>query len=86
MSDFDALRIETPRLILPQRTGPSTRLAGEMIHAIEPENLASQRVAEKFGSRNLGPGKLPPPFDGDRIDLWGQTLEQWLERRKRELR
>jgi RimJ/RimL family protein N-acetyltransferase len=48
-----------------------------MIHSIAPDNLASQRVAQKLESRRLGPGKLPPPFQDDRVDLWGQTREEW---------
>ena len=31
----------------------------EIIHSIAPENVASQRVAQKLGSRNLGKGRLP---------------------------
>jgi len=48
-----------------------------VIHSIAPANLASQRVAQKLGSRNLGPGKLPPPYQDDRVDIWGQTREEW---------
>jgi len=48
-----------------------------VIHSIAPANLSSQRVAQKLGSRNLGPGKLPPPFADDRVDLWGQSREEW---------
>ena len=51
-----------------------------VIHSIAPANLASQRVAQKLGSRNLGPGKLPPPFADDRVDLWGQSREEWRRR------
>jgi RimJ/RimL family protein N-acetyltransferase len=51
-----------------------------MIHSIAPANAASQRVAEKLGSRNLGPGQLPAPFANDPVDLWGQTREEWLAR------
>jgi RimJ/RimL family protein N-acetyltransferase len=51
-----------------------------IIHSIAPENLASQRVAQKLGSRNLGPGKMPPPFQDDRVDIWGQTREEWHSR------
>ena len=51
-----------------------------MIHSIAPENVASQRVAQKLGSCNLGPGTLPPPFQNDRVDLWGQTFEEWRQR------
>jgi RimJ/RimL family protein N-acetyltransferase len=52
-----------------------------IIHSIAPENRASQRVAQKLGSRNLGPGKMPPPYEHDRVDLWGQTREEWRSRR-----
>jgi RimJ/RimL family protein N-acetyltransferase len=54
-----------------------------IIHSIAPANLASQRVAEKLGSRNLGPGTLPAPFANDPVDLWGQTREEWRARSKR---
>jgi RimJ/RimL family protein N-acetyltransferase len=53
----------------------------DMIHSIAPENRASQRVAEKLGSYNRGPGRLPAPFEHDRVDLWGQTREEWRARR-----
>jgi len=49
----------------------------DVIHAIAPENVASQRVAERLGSRNRGPGRLPAPFDHAAIDLWGQTRDEW---------
>ena len=51
-----------------------------VIHSIAPANVASQRVAQKLGSRNLGPGKLPPPFQNDPVDLWGQTRDEWTTR------
>jgi RimJ/RimL family protein N-acetyltransferase len=53
----------------------------DVIHSIDPNNLASQRVAEKLGSRNRGPGSLPAPFENSRIDIWGQTREEWRARR-----
>jgi hypothetical protein len=31
----------------------------------------------ELGSRNLGPGTLPPPLEQARVDLWGQTREEW---------
>jgi RimJ/RimL family protein N-acetyltransferase len=52
----------------------------DIIHSIAPENVASQRVAQKLGSRNFGPGQLPPPYHNDRVDLWGQTREEWRRR------
>jgi len=51
-----------------------------IIHSIAPDNLASQRVAQKLGSRNLGPGQLPPPYQNDAVDLWGQTRDEWRRR------
>ena len=52
-----------------------------VIHSIVPENVPSQRVAQKLGSRNLGPGRLPAPYEADPVDLWGQTREEWRARR-----
>ena len=49
----------------------------QVIHSIAPANVASQRVAEKLGSRNLGPGRLPAPYTNVVVDLWGQTREEW---------
>ena len=54
----------------------------KVIHSIAPANIASQRVAEKLGSRNLGPGQLPAPFAADRVDIWGQTREEWTARHR----
>jgi RimJ/RimL family protein N-acetyltransferase len=51
-----------------------------IIHSIAPENRASQRVAQKLGSTNQGPGQLPAPFANDRVDIWGQTREEWVAR------
>ena len=52
----------------------------DVVHSIAPDNVASIRVAEKLGSRNLGPSTLPPPFDASVIDLWGQSREEWRRR------
>jgi RimJ/RimL family protein N-acetyltransferase len=51
-----------------------------VIHCIDPANVASQVVARKLGSRNLGPGKLPPPFEEAPIEIWGQSREEWRAR------
>jgi RimJ/RimL family protein N-acetyltransferase len=54
----------------------------DVIHSIAPDNIASQQVARKLGSRNRGPGRLPPPFHEAPIDIWGQSREDWRARRK----
>jgi RimJ/RimL family protein N-acetyltransferase len=53
----------------------------DVIHSIDPANAASQAVARKLGSRNLGPGKLPPPFQDSPVDIWGQSRDDWRSRR-----
>jgi len=55
----------------------------EVIHSIAQTNVASQAVARKLGSINRGPGRLPPPYAGDEVDIWGQTLEEWRVNRRR---
>lgn len=52
----------------------------DVIHAIDPQNVPSQRVAERLGSRNRGSGRLPAPFENAAIDLWGQTRDEWRTR------
>ncbi len=56
----------------------------DVIHSISPTNPASQAVARRLGSRNRGPGRLPPPLDAHAIDIWGQTREEWRARRRQE--
>jgi RimJ/RimL family protein N-acetyltransferase len=53
----------------------------DVIHSISPANTASQAVAQRLGSRNRGPGKLPPPLDAHEIDIWGQTRDEWRARK-----
>jgi len=53
----------------------------EVIHCIDPDNAPSQRLAERLGSSNLGPTRLPPPFQDAPVDKWGQTRDQWRARR-----
>ena len=55
----------------------------EVIHSIAPANTASQAVARRLGSRNRGPGALPPPLDVHAIDVWGQTRAEWALNRTR---
>jgi RimJ/RimL family protein N-acetyltransferase len=53
-----------------------------VIHSIDPANAPSQAVARRLGSRNFGPGRLPPPFQEARVDIWGQSREEWRARRR----
>ena len=55
----------------------------DIIHCIDPENLASQRVAERLGSKNLGPTRMPAPFEDLPVDAWGQSKHDWKLRQKR---
>jgi len=52
----------------------------DIIHCIDPENTPSQKVAQRLGSTNRGPGKLPPPHEASKIEIWGQTAAQWRAR------
>jgi RimJ/RimL family protein N-acetyltransferase len=52
----------------------------DVIHSIHPDNAASQRLAMRLGSVNRGAGRLPPPYENDPIDIWGQTREEWRAR------
>ena len=54
----------------------------EVIHCIDPDNVPSQRLAERIGSYNQGPTQLPPPYHELPIDRWGQTREEWRSRRR----
>lgn len=52
----------------------------EVIHTIVQENAPSQRLAERLGSANLGPTRLPPPFQDLPVDKWGQSRADWRSR------
>lgn len=54
----------------------------EVIHSIHPDNHASKALAQRLGSSNRGPGRLPAPFEHLPTDIWGQTREQWFARRE----
>lgn len=55
----------------------------DIIHSIHPKNHNSQMVAKKLGSVNRGPGKMPPPYQNDPVDIWGQSAAEWKARRGR---
>ena len=49
----------------------------EIIHTISPENTASVAVAWKLGWANREPGRMPPPYEAEPVDIWGQTAAHW---------
>jgi len=53
----------------------------DVIHCIDPGNARSIALAERLGSSNRGPTRLPPPFEDAPVDAWGQTAAEWRERR-----
>ena len=57
----------------------------DVIHSIDPSNRASQALAQRLGSRNRGPGKLPAPLEDHPIEIWGQTREEWRARQAAEV-
>ena len=46
-------------------------------HVIDPENLPSIRLAQRLGSSRQGPTRLPAPYDGFGVDLYGQSRAEW---------
>jgi RimJ/RimL family protein N-acetyltransferase len=51
-----------------------------IVHCIDPANIASQALAQRLGSRHLGPTQMPEPYQDLSTDLWGQTRAEWLAR------
>lgn len=54
----------------------------QVIHTIDPENTPSQALAKRLGSANWGPGKLPSPYENFRVDVWGQSRQEWKNRHR----
>ena len=54
----------------------------EVIHTIAPDNLPSQRLAERLGATNAGPTRLPEPFADLEVELWRQSRAAWAQRRR----
>ncbi len=52
----------------------------DVIHCIDPANRPSQKVAERLGSTNRGPGRMPAPFEDHPIEIWGQDRQTWKAR------
>lgn len=90
--------IEVGWMLLPEFQGKGYALEGaaaamdfaffelnelRVIHTIRPANTASQKLAQKLGSKNLGPITLPAPYDNIPNDEWSQTREEWRINRTR---
>ncbi len=54
----------------------------DIIHTIDPGNLPSIRLAQRLGSVNRGPTRLPPPYEDFPVDAWGQSGADWKARRQ----
>jgi RimJ/RimL family protein N-acetyltransferase len=52
----------------------------EIIHTIDPANVASQRLANRLGSKLIGAGKLPAPHEHASVEIWGQSAAAWRSR------
>jgi len=55
----------------------------QIVHSIDPDNVASQAVARRLGSSILRRQRLPAPLDATELDIWGQTADAWRARRPR---
>ena len=54
-----------------------------VIHCIDPDNAASQRVARRLGSQILRRIDHQAPFEDHVVDVWGQARAQWADNRTR---
>ena len=52
----------------------------DVIHTIDPANIRSIALAKRLGSTNLGPTRLPDPYQDALVDAWGQSAAQWRAR------
>ena len=53
----------------------------DIIHIIDPANKASEQLAARLGSTNLGPTRMPEPMHEFQVNAWGQSAQQWRARR-----
>ncbi len=54
----------------------------EIVHTIDPANVASRKVAQTLGSRVLRTAILPAPIEHGIVDVWGQSADAWRARRR----
>jgi RimJ/RimL family protein N-acetyltransferase len=89
--------VEVGWALLPEFTGQGYALEGaaaamdfalmdlgveRVVHTIRPSNIASQKLATRLGSRNMGVIELPPPYDSILNEGWYQTCDEWASNRK----
>jgi RimJ/RimL family protein N-acetyltransferase len=55
----------------------------DVIHCVDVRNAPSIRVAERLGSTCRGPCFMPPPYETEPFEIWGQTRRQWTRRIRR---
>jgi RimJ/RimL family protein N-acetyltransferase len=53
----------------------------EFIHLINPDNTRSAALAARLGSEKRGAQALPPPWQDETVEVWGQSAEQWRRRK-----
>jgi RimJ/RimL family protein N-acetyltransferase len=53
----------------------------DIIHTIAPDNSESIALAQRLGSTNRGPTRLPAPLAALPVDDWGQSAADWRTRR-----
>lgn len=55
----------------------------EVVHCINPQNVRSQGLARRLGSRVLRRTNMPEPLEHEIVDIWGQSRAEWraIERR-----
>jgi RimJ/RimL family protein N-acetyltransferase len=88
--------VEVGWALLPEFTGQGYALEGaaaamdfalldlglpRVVHTIRPSNIASQKLATRLGSRNLGTIALPPPYEDVLNEGWYQTRDEWVVNR-----
>lgn len=54
----------------------------DICHTIAPDNHRSIALAQRLGSVNRGPTRLPPPLAAFAVDNWGQSAANWRARRR----
>jgi RimJ/RimL family protein N-acetyltransferase len=54
----------------------------DIVHTIHPDNTRSQALAMRLGSANRGRGQMPPPYEANPVEVWGQSANAWRARRQ----